>query len=282
MAGTADWLAALAQSNRLAAPTGQLPNDDEAAQTMMWLGAKAPTLPVVAAPAPAPTGRFPVDVATTALMAPAPATKKQTARLDTPIVDRTKPQAAPLSFPLGGVGSAMILSPSVGASVARTKAAPAKSSIPDKIAPSKRNPNNQQSPVSTAEAVRAAIAPVREPTAQDRVLAAVNAVLSSPKGFTMPQLAGAVEALKGATASTPRPRTAKDQVIGNAYAMSQQQFANQVAQAQELAKTDEAGAREVVKQATDNHLQFLLSLTGANPMNQALAQQLGIDPDAIP
>lgn len=68
--------------------------------------------------------------------------------------------------------------------------------------------------------------------------------------------------------------TQKDQVVGQTAALSQAIFANQVAQANELSKTDPAGAKAVVAKATADYFQRNAGLVGLNPANLAMAQML--------
>lgn len=68
--------------------------------------------------------------------------------------------------------------------------------------------------------------------------------------------------------------TQKDALTGQTAAVSQAIFANEVAQAQELAKTDPEGAKKVTAKATADYYQRNAALVGANPQNLAMAQLL--------
>lgn len=102
-------------------------------------------------------------------------------------------------------------------------------------------------------------------TTQDRVLAALDKM--AREGMTLGEMGQA-------TAMLPAPvkQTGKDIAIGQALQLSQTEFATQVAQAQQLAQTDPAGARAAVGKATDAYYKRIAPLVGANPMESAMAE----------
>lgn len=102
---------------------------------------------------------------------------------------------------------------------------------------------------------------------QDRVLATLNNALKG--GLTLGELGQATAMIPAA----PKV-TGKDLVLGTATQVSQQLFSQQVAQAQELAKTDPVAARAAVGKATSEFYQNLAGLAGANPMEAAMAEVL--------
>lgn len=67
--------------------------------------------------------------------------------------------------------------------------------------------------------------------------------------------------------------TSKDITLGQTAQLSQQMFAQDIANAQELAKTDAAGAKAQVAKATDAYFKRNAGLVGLNPENLTMAQQ---------
>lgn len=77
----------------------------------------------------------------------------------------------------------------------------------------------------------------------------------------------------------PQPTTknapsAKDTIAAQAAALAQEQFAGQVAQAKALEASDPTGAKAAVDSAAKLFLSQLTNLSGANPQQVVMAQQL--------
>jgi len=126
-------------------------------------------------------------------------------------------------------------------------------------------------------AAAAAVAPaMREPTAQDRAMAAIDSILSKP--FTMRQFSAATAALPGVTqagvASTKVAPKMKDTVLGATAELSQSIFAQEIAQAQAMKAADPKGAQDAAKKATDAYFQRNAGLVGFNPSELLQAQLL--------
>lgn len=107
---------------------------------------------------------------------------------------------------------------------------------------------------------------------RDRTIAAINAALNTP--MTLRETQAVVGLLPAATKTTQ-----KDQLIGATAQLSQQMYAQQIAQATELAKTDPVGAKEMTAKATDAYFQRNAALTGFNPLQLAQASLIDQDPE---
>lgn len=306
------------------APALVIPHDDAAARAAAFMGANPPSLPAMVTPPPSGemrSGRFPVDLALTAAMAPqraAPAPKKQSASLTAPIRqgdpvrdpkdmtaferDQTARRTAMVDaqtreakiaeiskqITTGGVLGYFLDRPADVAADAKrlaqieklrggvapaggppaVLAATAKAAT---AAAAKTSSAAKTSPVS--QAVKAATeAPY---TAQERALAAVSAILGSPEGFTQSQFRDATGALPGVVSANAKATLQpKQAVIQQAAGLAQEQFGQTVMQADAAVKAGQMSAEEgqaAVAKQRDALMQFLLSLSGSNPANLAMA-----------
>lgn len=127
-------------------------------------------------------------------------------------------------------------------------------------------------PATARQAVDASLAKGRasaEPTPQQRALAVIDTILRGPVSLnTLKNVVGLLPA------PTKTDTSAKGAVLGQTAQLSQQIYQNQVAQAQELAKTDPEGAQAVVAKATDDYFKRNAGLVGFNPADMVNAQIL--------
>lgn len=103
-------------------------------------------------------------------------------------------------------------------------------------------------------------------TPRDRLNAYIDTVFRT--GATIRE----AQALGGMVESTPRPQTTKNTVLGQTAQLSQAIYADQIAQAQQLGKTDPEAARAVVAKATSDYFNRNAGLVGFDPTKLAQAQ----------
>lgn len=121
-------------------------------------------------------------------------------------------------------------------------------------------------------AMAAGRAAVVEPTAAERLSTVIGDALKG--GVTLREL----QTLAPLVPALAKPgQSTKNSVLGETAKLSQSIYANEIAQAQELAKTDEAAAQKIVESATAAYFQRNAGLVGFDPTKLALAQKLGQD-----
>lgn len=125
---------------------------------------------------------------------------------------------------------------------------------------------------AVSKVLAATTAGKRPPTPQERVLAYIDSAFRQP---LTPAQAAQVAGLM------PRPVTANDSVAGMIASTSQQLYAKQLADAQELAKNDPGAASKAVDSASQQFLRNLSIAKSGNPLNPAIAAlyQAGALPD---
>lgn len=123
-------------------------------------------------------------------------------------------------------------------------------------------------PVAASLAAGRAAAPTPI-SPHDRQLAALDTILRGP--FTRDDL----DLVSRSLPAPAKAATYKDTVLGETAKLSQQIFANQIAQAQELAETNPQAARNATAKATDALYQRNAALVGMNPLALAQAQMFG-------
>lgn len=110
-------------------------------------------------------------------------------------------------------------------------------------------------------------------TPQEKQLAFLDNVFGG--ALTLNQATAATAMLPAAG----KPQSAKDKLYGDAAAISQQIFANQVKQAEALAGADPAAAKDAVAKATDEYFKRQGGLLGFNPMNLQMADMIADSQD---
>lgn len=101
---------------------------------------------------------------------------------------------------------------------------------------------------------------------QERMSAFLDTMLRGP--LTLREAQAASNMLP----APAKPRTASDVVLGETAKLSQQIYADQIAQATEMAKTDPDAARDATARATDAYFARQAGLVGFNPLQLAQAE----------
>lgn len=113
----------------------------------------------------------------------------------------------------------------------------------------------------------------RTPTPQERQLAFVDSLFRGPLTMREAQMA------TGMLPAAGKPRSSKDIVTGDAAALSQAIFQNDIANAEKLAESDPEGARALTAKAMEAEFSRRAGLAGLNPMNLAQASMMQGDPE---
>jgi hypothetical protein len=132
-------------------------------------------------------------------------------------------------------------------------------------------PQAKAKTVAKAPAKTAAHKVAAEPqylTPEQMLQAQFGSVMARPHTMKEAQLAS------GLLPAPAKALTPKDVAIGKTMDASEGMYANQIAQAQALEKTDPEGAKAVAAKATDEYFKRQAALLGFNPMNMTMADMM--------